>query len=264
MLALIAGSGALPSELVLRLDEKPYVCALEGFAPENVDVDRPFFLEHLGSVVAELKAMGVTEICMAGAVQRPRIDPSRIDGATLPLVPRLQQALVSGDDGALRAVIAIFEDAGMKVRAAHEIAPDLLPPLGCETQAKPSEQDLQDAHRGAGIVRAMSAADVGQACVVLRGQALAIENVFGTNWMLQSLTHRPDAGGGVLFKAPKPDQDRRADLPTIGPETVSAAVAAGLSGIVIEKGGVIVLDRDTVVAECDRLGLFLQVQERAA
>ncbi|MEY8838512.1 UDP-2,3-diacylglucosamine diphosphatase LpxI, partial [Cribrihabitans sp. XS_ASV171] len=85
-----------------------------------------------------------------------------------------------------------------------------------------------------------------------------------TDWMLRSLTLRPDSGGGVLFKAPKPDQDRRVDLPAIGPETVSATVAAGLSGIVIEKGGVIVLDRAAVVADCDALGLFLMVRERAS
>ncbi|KUJ85886.1 phosphatidate cytidylyltransferase [Ruegeria marisrubri] len=264
MLALIAGTGALPDELVARLPERPLICAMEGFEPDRLTVDRHFRLEKLGSFIADLKARGVTEVCMAGAVRRPVIDPKQIDAETAPLVPILQKAVMSGDDGALRAAIGIFENAGLTVRAAHELAPDILPPLGCLTEAQPSEQDLEDAHRGAGILRAMSAADVGQACVVLRGQALAIEGVFGTAWMLETLTQRPDAGGGVLFKAPKPDQDRRVDLPTIGPDTVTGAVAAGLSGIVIEKGGVIVLDRERVIDECDRLGLFLLVRERAA
>ena len=103
----------------------------------------------------------------------------------------------------------------------------------------------------------MGAADVGQACAVLNGQALAIEGVFGTDWMLRSLANRPDGEGGLLYKAPKPDQDRRADLPAIGPDTVRGAADAGLDGIVIEAGGVILLDRDAVVATCDRMGLFL-------
>lgn len=264
MLALIAGTGELPEEIVARLPERPYICAMQPFLPERLEVDRPFLLEHLGTLVAELCERGVSNVCLAGAVGRPPIDPGRIDAATAPLVPVLQQAIMSGDDGALRAVIGIFEGAGLTVQAAHEIAPDLLPPLGTLTDAQPSDGDLTDAARGAGIVRAMSAADVGQAVVVHKGQALAIEGIFGTGWMLQSLSQRPDAGGGILFKAPKPDQDRRADLPTIGPDTVTAAVAAGLSGIVIEKGGVIVLDRDRVLAECTRLGLFLTVRERAS
>ncbi|MBY6081118.1 LpxI family protein [Ruegeria arenilitoris] len=263
MLALIAGTGVLPDELVAHLPERPLVCAMEGFQPDTLTPDVTFPLEQLGSFVAELKARGVTDVCLAGAVRRPDINPARIDAQTMPLVPIIQQALVSGDDGALRAVIGILEGAGLRVRAAHEIAPDLLPPLGCLTQAQPTEAELGDANRAVGVLRAMGAADIGQACVVHKGQVLVVEGAFGTAWMLQSLAARPDAGGGILFKGPKPGQDRRADLPAIGPDTVSSAVAAGLSGIVIEKGGVIVLDRPQVTAECDRLGLFLHVHERA-
>ncbi len=263
MLALIAGTGALPTEVVAQLPERPLICAMEGFLPDTLSADVVFPLEQLGSFIADLKARGVTDICLAGAVRRPPIDPSRIDAATLPLVPIIQKAILSGDDGALRAVIGILEGAGLTLRAAHEIAPGLLPPVGCLTEAQPSDADMADADRAAGILRAMGAADTGQACAVSKGQALAIEGVFGTAWMLHSLTQRPDAGGGILFKGPKPDQDRRADLPAIGPETVTDAVAAGLSGIVLEKGGVLVLEKERVIAECNRLGLFLYIRERA-
>ena len=103
----------------------------------------------------------------------------------------------------------------------------------------------------------MSAADIGQCCAIRARQAIAVENTFGTNWMLQSLRQRPDGQGGILFKAPKPGQDRRADLPAVGPPTVELAAQAGLSGIVLEAGSVIVLEQEEVVAACDRLGLFL-------
>ncbi|WP_298848378.1 LpxI family protein [uncultured Ruegeria sp.] len=263
MLALIAGTGALPTEVVAQLTEQPLICAMEGFLPDDLTADIVFPLEQLGSFIADLTVQGVTEICLAGAVRRPPIDPTRIDAATMPLVPVIQKAIMSGDDGALRAVIGILENAGLHVRAAHEIAPGLLPPLGCLTEAQPSDADMADADRAAGILRAIGIADTGQACAVSRGQALAIEGIFGTSWMLQTLTQRPDAGGGILFKGPKPDQDRRADLPAIGPDTVTDAVAAGLSGIVLEKGGVLVLQQDHVIAECNRLGLFLYIRERA-
>ncbi|WP_170480457.1 LpxI family protein [Ruegeria arenilitoris] len=264
MLALIAGTGTLPDELASQLSERPLICSLEGLEPENLKPDLVFPLEHLGSFIAELKSRGVTEICMAGAIERPAVDPSRIDAQTLPLVPIIQKAMMSGDDGALRAAISVFESVGLDVRSAHEIAPDIFPPSGCLTQIEPSKRDLEDADRAAAIVRAMGAADVGQACAVLNGQALAIESVFGTAWMLQSLSQRPDAGGGVLYKGPKPNQDMRVDIPTIGPETIPDVVAAGLAGIVIEKGSVIVLDRKRVISECDRMGIFLLVREHAA
>ncbi|MEY8838483.1 LpxI family protein, partial [Cribrihabitans sp. XS_ASV171] len=169
MLALIAGSGALPAELARHQPEPPLVCALEGYAPEALAVDIWFRIETLGSLLAMLRERWIDEVCMAGAIRRPQVDPARIDAATMPFVPRLQKAIMSGDDGALRAVIAIFEEAGFAVRGAHEIAPDILPPVGCLTENQPGTQDLDDAARAAGILRAMSVADVGQACVVLRG-----------------------------------------------------------------------------------------------
>ena len=264
MLALIAGSGALPTELAERLDVPPLVCALDGFGPDDLAVDVTFRLETLGTLLAVLRDNGVTHVCMAGAIGRPVLDPAAIDAATLPLVPLLQQAMTSGDDGALRAAITAFESAGLVVDGAHQVAPDLLPPAGCPTDAQPADNDRTDATRGAAIVAAMAAVDIGQACVVQRHQALAVEGSFGTDWMLQSLTTRPDAGGGILFKAPKPGQDRRVDLPTIGPATIVSACAAGLAGVVIEAGGVIVLDLAGVIQTCNRLGLFLWVRDAPA
>ncbi|MEP2715396.1 UDP-2,3-diacylglucosamine diphosphatase LpxI [Pseudophaeobacter sp.] len=257
MLAVIAGTGLLPKEVSERQVKRPLICAMEGAEPDCVDAEISFRIEHLGSFLARLKSAGVTEVCLAGAVRRPAVDPSQIDAATLPLVPVIQAALGSGDDGALRAVMGVIEQAGFSLRAAHEVAPDLLMEEGVVTQVQPGALDKADATRGVEVVAAMSAADIGQCCAIRARQAIAVENIFGTNWMLQSLANRPDGQGGILFKAPKPGQDRRADLPTIGPQTVELAAAAGLSGIVLEAGGVIVLEQDKVIAACDRLGLFL-------
>jgi hypothetical protein len=61
----------------------------------------------------------------------------------------------------------------------------------------------------------------------------------------------------VLAKAPKPAQETRVDLPTIGPATVQAAARAGLAGIVGEAGRLLVLDREALIAQADELGLFV-------
>lgn len=264
MLALIAGAGSLPRVLAQAQATPPLICALEGFEPEGIAPNQVFRLETLGTLLQDLKAQGITEVCFAGGIRRPPVDPSRIDAATLPLVPILMQALAAGDDGALKAVIAVFEQAGFTVRGAHEIAPSLLPDAGVLTDTQPDKQDTGDAARGVAILAAMSGVDVGQSCVVARGQALALEGVFGTDWMLDSLRARPDTTGGVFIKAPKADQDRRADLPTIGVGTVAGAVAAGLRGLVIEAGGVMALDLPGVIAACDANGLFLWVREPEA
>lgn len=271
MLAVIAGQGRLPAVLANAQAGTqagtqagaPLVCALEGFLPEGVDPNIVFRIETLGTLLQTLQQRGVRDVCLAGAIRRPPVDPSRIDAATLPLVPVLMQAIGQGDDAALRAVIGIFEQAGFRVVGAHDIQPDLVPQPGVLGTVQPGDRESRDADRGAAVLAALSAADMGQSCVVQAGQVLAVEGSYGTDWMLQSLRHRPDGGqGGVFVKAPKLDQDIRVDMPAIGPDTVVGAHAAGLRGLVIEAGGVMILDRDAVVAACDEAGLFLWVRPR--
>mgnify|MGYP001826106965 CR=1 FL=1 len=303
-LALIAGEGALPGLVYDACKTPPYVAALQGFPPKRIPHNATFRIEQLGSFIAELKARGVTEVCFAGAVRRPPLDPSAVDAATMPLVPRMMQALQEGDDAALRTVLSFFEEAGLTVRAAHELRPDLLLSSGVPTKSQPDDQARTDADRAAHIVAAMGAADIGQACIVAKGQVLGIETVMGTDWMVNMVaffratnlhtlmanttlrflpggeaqakkisknTGIPLADamgfpedlnrGGILYKAPKPAQDMRIDVPTIGVDSIRAAAAAGLDGIVIVAGGVMVIDRDATLAEADQLGLFLWVQE---
>lgn len=276
MLALIAGTGDLPAALVARLPVPPLLCAMEGFRP-SLTSDVTFRIEHLGSFLSDLRARGVTEVCMAGAVRRPPIDPTAVDEATKPLVSRIMAAIAQGDDGALRAIIAIFEEAGLAVRAAHEIAPDLLPEAGLLSRTPVTLTARQDAVTAERTIAEMGRADIGQACVVRDGVVLARERQAGTDAMLarfalpgEALTD-PEGGSespadhlrdAILFKAPKPEQDRRADLPVIGLQTATGAIAAGLAGVVIEHDGVMVLDQTAVLSALDAAGLFLWVRPK--
>jgi DUF1009 family protein len=302
MLALIAGMGGLPGAVLARLGgEAVLVCEIEGF-PADLPEDVPrlrFRVERLAAFLAHLKVRGVTRVCMAGAIRRPRLRLAAIGLSTWPLVPRVLRAIRKGDDGLLREVVAIFEERGLAVVGAAELAPDLLPAAGVTTQAWPAVVHRADAQAGEKVVAAMGESDSGQACVLAAGRVVAREGRAGTDAMLRALGPRllpPRAGateaeglvwplniagqmvaeaadwlagvpadglpaaGGLLFKAPKPGQERRVDLPVIGPGTVEGARRAGLAGIVIEAGGVMVLDLAGVVAACDEAGLFLWVR----
>lgn len=264
MLALIAGRGDLPREIIAHLGGDLIVCAMENAPPDDgINVDIFFRLERLGEFLAALRGRGVTDLCMAGGVQRPDLSLHRLGWRTIALLPTIRRAMHDGDDGALRAAVSVIEKSGIKVIGAHEVIPDLVMEAGVYSTAQPTTLAVKDASRGQAILDVMSVADIGQSCVISRGQSLAVEGIFGTDWMLQSLRNRPDStGGGLLYKTPKPAQDRRVDLPTIGTGTVAGAVAAGLDGIVIEAGGVIVLNAPAVIADCDSAGLFFWVRER--
>jgi DUF1009 family protein len=296
-LALICGQGRLPRIVADAQSQRPFVCVLHGFEPDGLTADLTFHLETLGSLLDALKSRGITQVCLCGAIRRPPIDPARLDAKTAPLVPRLQTALTSGDDGALRIVMDLFEETGLSIAAAHELVPDLLPVAGVMTLKSYAPQNAVEAQMGERTVAAMGARDAGQACVVRGDGVLAREDAAGTDAMLTRLARDRLAGsgdflsnpigtasdmfggllgdasdwltggrsvddGGILFKAPKPGQDRRADLPVIGAGTPDAVAAAGLSGIVIEAGGVMILDRAKTLARCDALGLFLWVREK--
>ncbi|SFR48933.1 LpxI family protein [Litoreibacter janthinus] len=287
MLALVVGEGDLPELLMEHLlaTETPYqLCQME-WQGADARGDRPvrkFRIETLGTFIAWLKEKGVDRICFAGRVDRPPLDPTKIDALTMPLVPRMMQALQVGDDAALRLVLGFFEEVGIQPVGAHEVYPEILQPAGFLGKNRPSEEHERDADRGIEVIAAMAAADVGQACITHKRQAIAIEAQPGTDFMMQGLLQQrvglpfwgsltgvsraPRAKelpgkGGVLVKASKPGQELRIDMPTIGPDTVQRAVQVGLDGIVIEAGRVIVLQPSVCTKIADRYGLFLWVRE---
>lgn len=258
-LALIAGAGALPAAVVAALPQRPLICALEGFQPTGLTPGHSFRVETLVPFLHWLEDQGVTRVCFAGAVQRPRLDPSLFDPATATMVPRLLAAMGQGDDATLREVLAIFTEHGFDIMGVEDIAPALVPGSGI-LAGEITAQDEKDANRAATIVQALGTVDVGQGCVVAGGLCLAVEALPGTDAMLAGVAQIPAQlrrAKGLYYKAPKPAQDRRIDLPTIGPATVDAAAAAGLGGIAWQAGGVICLDLATMQAKAAALGLFL-------
>jgi DUF1009 family protein len=263
--AIIAGRGALPAALMAAMGKRPFVAALEGFAPAGVEPDLAFRVERLVPFLRRLEDEGVTRVCFAGAVERPRLDPALFDPDTATMVPRLLAAMGQGDDATLREVLAIFEEAGFALAGVQEIAPDLVPGAGVLC-GEVTERDRADAARAASIVAALGQVDVGQGAVVQQGLCLAVEALPGTDAMLAGVAAipaalRPAGARGVFYKAPKPAQDRRIDLPALGVETVRRAAAAGLGGIAFQAGGVICLDLAGMVAEAQARGIFLWARE---
>jgi len=261
--ALIVGAGGLPRALAQAMPERPLIAAFGEFTPDGVPVDLRFRLEGLAPFLATLQDRGVTRVAFAGAIRRPRLDPALIDPRTAELLPPLIAALRGGDDHTLRAVITLFEDEGFAVAGVGDLAPSLLPQAGF-LHGQATATDTADATRAATIVAALGAVDVGQGAVVQQGLCLAVEALPGTDAMLRNVatlppTLRPDAaqGKGVFYKAAKPGQDLRVDLPTLGPETLRLAAEAGLAGIAWQAGHVICLDPPQMTALAAKLDLFL-------
>lgn len=268
-LGLIAGGGTLPVEIARHCERSGralFVVRLKGFADDGL---APFAgaevgLAQFGKCVKVLKRAGCTAICLAGDVARPDFASLTPDVGGLLLLPRVIAAARKGDDALLRMMVEAFEQSGFAVLGAHEVMEDLTLPAGVLGACRPSVEDLADAHRALDVARAIGGLDIGQATVVARGLVLAVEAQEGTDAVLKRvadlpahLKGKPGAGAGVLAKAPKPIQETRVDLPTIGLETVRGVARAGLAGIVGEAGRLLVLDREAVIILADDLGIFI-------
>ncbi|MFQ5621908.1 MAG: LpxI family protein [Paracoccaceae bacterium] len=267
--AIISGRGALPRLVAEACAERRInyrVVGFEGAAP-GWAAAHPFIpavIEKVGKLFSDIRQAGCSSITFAGGMARPRLNPLRLDGKGIKVAAAMLPAMKQGDDATLRKLAATVEAEGFTVIAPHEFLGSLVAPPGVLGRHEPTAEDRADAERAAAIVAALGAVDVGQAAVVAQGICLATESIQGTDRMLAfvadtAAAFRPDpkGAGGVLFKAPKPGQDRRVDFPAIGPDTVRAAAGAGLAGIAVEAGGVLVLGLGETVSEADRLGLFL-------
>ncbi|MFQ5562748.1 MAG: LpxI family protein [Parvularculaceae bacterium] len=266
-LGIIAGGGALPERIARACagrGEDFYVIRLEGYAESELE-DFPgesCGLAEAGKILRILKTEGCDAAVMAGVVQRPDFKNLKPDWRGAALLPKVLAAAAGGDGSLLRVLVDAIEAEGLFVIGAEEVTADLAAPAGPLGALSPDESDFDDICKGAAVVRALGALEVGQAAVAAQGLVLAVEAAEGTDAMLERCAALPAAlrGGvraGVLVKRPKPGQELRVDLPTIGAETVRRAHKAGLSGIAVEAGVAIVIDPVAVAATADALGLFV-------
>jgi hypothetical protein len=268
-LGLIAGGGSLPVEIAehcQRSGRPLFVIRLKGFAGQHLErfTGAEVGLAELGKCFKALKRAGCEAVCLAGQVNRPDFSSLMPDLRGLAALPAAIAAAGKGDDALLRMLVAEFEKEGFAVEGAHEVMDDLGLGVGPLGRVVPGPDSAADISQAMDAARAVGRLDAGQAAVVCRGLVLALEAAEGTDALLarvaelpEALRGRPGAPLGVLAKAPKPTQETRVDLPTIGPATVQAVARAGLAGIVGEAGALLVLDREAVIALADELGLFI-------
>ena len=269
-LAIICGGGSIPyvvADAVMRQGRRAVLFALRGWADPVAVARYPHHWTTFGQMGRFRRLAseeGCRDVVLIGYLIRPTIRQVRFDLTTIRLLPRIVRIFRGGDDHLLKGFAGILEDQGFRVLGAHEVAPEILVPEGTLGRHRPSARDLADIDRAVELLAATGPFDIGQAVVVAAHQVLAIEAVEGTDLMLDRIANlrRQDRillppRTGVLVKAPKPGQDRRIDLPSIGPRTVEAAVAASLAGIAVEAGGGVTADFDLMIRAADDAGLFV-------
>ena len=264
-LGILAGGGELPLRLAraARGAGRPvFAVVLSGWGDPAQWSGLPHAVERPGAagrILARLRAERVRQLVLAGRARRPSVAALRPDAVGMRIVARIGTGFLLGDDGLLRAVARVLEEEGFEVVSPQSVLTGLLPPSGLLAGDPPDEAARADIRRGVAVCRALGAADVGQAVVVQQGLVLGVEAIEGTDALLARCggLRREGGGRGVLVKLAKPGQDRRLDLPAVGPDTVRHAAAAGLAGIAFGAGSTVLLDRERTVAAAESARLFL-------
>jgi len=152
----------------------------------------------------------------------------------------------------------------LRVIGLRDVAPEIFVPAGVLGRCQPAERDRSDIARAMQLIAALGPFDVGQAAIVANNHVLAVEAAEGTDNMLARIAElrrqgrvTTPLGVGVLVKAPKPGQDRRFDLPSIGPRTIEGAARAGLAGVAVAAGSTIIAEAAEVIAIAEREKIFV-------
>ncbi|CAN7522603.1 LpxI family protein [Pararhizobium sp. LjRoot255] len=275
-LAIIAGGGMLPhhvAEAAQARGEKPYIIALSNETGLDwSDFDHQFLgIGNFKAISAVFRAEGIDRVVLSGAVRRrPEWRDIKPTLKTLAKVPGVLKTLLSGgDDAVLKMAIELIEASGARVIGVQDIIPELLAETGPLGAIEPDRDDWKDIEVAAAAAVALGKLDVGQGAVAVGGRVVALEGPEGTDAMLDRVAALRTEGRistrrrGVLVKLCKPQQDLRADLPSIGASTIEGARAAGLAGIAVEAGRALVLERSQMIPQADEADIFVTGIDRA-
>lgn len=273
--AIIACGGRLALECIAqaRADNRlAAVIALDGESVPEVLAEADVVLKwgQVGQLIKALEASRAKKVLLIGSIsQRPDFRSVIGDFETIKWLPKLLTTMAGGDDSVLRKVIGFFESGGYQIVSVADVAPQVLAPWGFLTKKKPNDMQRSDILLGFELLGTIARFDVGQGVVVGNGRVAAVEGAEGTDAMIERVKDIQarrrvtwKERTGTLVKATKLDQDLRVDLPVIGPETVKRCADAGLGGIAVETGRVVIASLAECLDRAEQLGIFIMSRER--
>ncbi len=261
-LGIISGSGSLPIQVAEAHNANGgqcYIACLEGyseterFARTNYN---SFKIGDVGAMLEFFKKNNVSRVVLAGKVSRPNFGNIKVDFVGASLLAKILKAKILGDDSVLQIITKFIEAKGYKVISANDIIRSSSLPI--QTLKKPDVRDLTDIELGIKVTQAIGRLDIGQAVIVDEGYVIGVEAAEGTDNLIKRCSDlRKSRKGGVLVKMMKVTQDKRLDIPTIGPETIELLAMHNYKGVAIEKDNVIIVEMQESVRLADLHKIFI-------
>lgn len=266
VLGILSGVGHLPVEVAHSAKSLGYQVVAVGLVPGidqelpgSVDVYYDINVGKIGKIFDKLKKHHVTKVIMIGKVTKEVLYKA---GAIVPDLRAVK--LLAGlpnrkDDTIMNAIVKELESEGMEVMDQSALIKPLLPSPGVLTKRQPTEAELADMEFGFEMAKAIGGLDIGQTVVVKNRAVMAVEAIEGTDACILRGGYL-GKGGVIVAKTAKPNQDQRFDIPGFGTKTMESMIIAGATGIVIEAGGALFVEREKTIAMAEEHNITILVK----
>ena len=262
MIGLFLGSTDFPKEVLNKIKRKKINYFIIDLTNNNLfrkDKNSYFInIGKFGQILNLIKEKKCKKVLFAGKIDKPKISNLKLDFKGVYYIPRIIKASKRGDAAILKVLIKILAENKIKVVKSNLFNPELTLLKGNFGKTAPNELDLINIKKGIKSLNNLNAHNHVQGLVVRDKAVIIKETSMGTKKMLLSIKSYKKHSG-ILIKFPKKKQDLRADLPTIGLDTLKDCKKANLKGIVLKSNQNIFMDKKKCIIFANKNKIFIKI-----
>ena len=261
MIGLIFGETDFPKYIYKKIKSKKKYLIIDLTKKKFFKKDKnshPVSLGQFGKIISILKENNCKKVLFAGKVNKPNFSKLKLDFKGVYYIPRIIKASKLGDAAILKEIIKILAQNKIKTENSLTFNPELTLKKGNYTKLKVNKLDLENIQIGLKNLNKINSYNHVQGLVVRNKKVIIKETEKGTKKMLH-LVKKHKKYNGILIKFPKKKQDKRADLPTIGLETLKDCNKAGINGIVLKSNQNIFLDKKKSIEYANKKKIFIKI-----
>jgi len=262
MIGLFLGSTDFPKKILDKIKKKKEKYFIIDLTKKNSFKKNKncFFISigKFGQIIDLVKEKKCKKVLFAGKIDKPKISNLKLDIKGLYYLPRIIKSSKLGDAAVLKELIKILAENKIKVIKSNFFNPELTLSKGNFSKIKPNKLDLLNIKMGIKSLNRMNAHNHVQGLIVRNNSVIAKETHMGTKKMLLSIK-KSKKDQGILIKFPKKKQDLRADLPTIGIDTLKDCKRVNIKGIVLKANQNIFLDKKRVIDFANKNKIFIKI-----
>ena len=263
MIGLIFGDTKFPKYILKKIKKKYKYLIIDLTRKKIFKKDKNSYsvsIGQFGKIISILKSRKCKKVIFAGKVAKPNFKSLKLDLKGIYYMPKIIKSSKLGDAAILKQIIKILRQEKIQTLNSNKFTPEISLSKGNYTIIKPNSFDKKDIKTGEKALRKSGDFSYTQGAICRNNKIIAFEGRGGTQEMIKKVKKITKLPSGILIKLPKPKQDLRVDLPTIGLDTLKQCKSAGLKGIVLKHKLNICLDKRQSVKYANKNKMFIFVK----